>query len=81
MDLGTRLIAQERQREALFAFRYAIGPRTSACRESAEIPSHLMARGHPESAQFFLVRVWREHPKWYTALGLLAAVDLNAGRP
>ena len=81
MDLGTRLIAQGRQREALVAFRYAIGPLNSAYKESTEIASHLMAMGRPESARFFLVRAWREHPEWYTAPGLLAAVDLNTGRP
>jgi predicted Zn-dependent protease len=34
----------------------------------------------PAAARFFLMRAWREHPEWYTALGLLAA-ELRAGRP
>ena len=81
MYLGARLATQGRQRDALVAFRYGIGPLNSGYGPSTEIASHLMAMDRPESARFFLVRAWREHPEWYTAPGLLAAVELNIGRP
>jgi len=81
MDLGRRLLAQGRQSDALIAFRYGIGLLNSGYKESTEIASHLMAMNRPESARFFLVRAWREHPEWYTAPGLLAAANLNTGRP
>ncbi len=40
-----------------------------------------MAMDRPESARFFLARAWKEEPDVDTAPGLLAAANLNTGRP
>jgi Flp pilus assembly protein TadD len=80
LALGQRLLAQGRESEARRAFSYAVGILNSEYKESTEIASHLMAMGRPNSARLFLERAWREHPEWPTAPGLLASVELNAGR-
>ena len=81
LALGRRLVAQGRHSDALVAFRYAIGPFNSGYKESTEIASYLMAMNRSESARFFLMRAWREYPERYLAPGLLAAANLNTGRP
>ena len=78
--LGQRLLEQGREPEARRAFSYAVGILNSEYKESTEIASHLMAMGRPRSARLFLERAWREQPEWPTAPGLLASVELNAGR-
>lgn len=61
------------------AFRNALFLLNSEYQASVDAASHLLASGRPESARFFLRRAWREHPEWYTAPGLLAAAELQAG--
>jgi predicted Zn-dependent protease len=80
MNLGRQLAAQGRQEDALTAFTYAVVFLNSGYRPSTELAAHLTAMNRPAAARFFLMRAWREHPEWYTALGLLAA-ELRAGRP
>jgi protein O-mannosyl-transferase len=81
MALGQRFADQQRPHEALTAFRYAIGLLNSEYKESTEVASYLMSMGRYGSAALFLGRAWREHPGWYTAPGLLAAVELARGNP
>lgn len=81
LALGQRLSNQGRQPEALTAYSYAVTLMNSEYNASTQIATHLMALGRVDSARFFLERAWREHPEWYSAPGLLAAVELNAGRP
>lgn len=80
LALGQRLLAQGQEPGARRAFSYAVGILNSEYKESTEIASHLIAMGRPNSARFFLERAWRERPEWPTAPGLLASVELNAGR-
>lgn len=80
LALGQRLLAEGRESEARRAFSYAVGILNSEYKESTEIASHLMAMGRPNSARLFLERAWREKPEWPTAPGLLASVELTAGR-
>jgi hypothetical protein len=79
-SLGQRLSAEGRETDARRAFMYAVGILNSEYKETTEIASHLMATGHPESARLFLRRAWRERPEWPAAPGLLASIELNAGR-
>lgn len=81
MTFGRTLARQGRAEDALTAFRHAVTFLNSEYRPATEVGAHLMAMGRPESARFFLLRAWREHPEWSTAPGLLAAAELNAGRP
>ena len=80
LALGQRLIAEGRPSDARRAFAYAVGILNSEYKESTEVASHLIAMGRPESARLFLTRAWREQPQWPTAPGLLASIELNAGR-
>jgi tetratricopeptide (TPR) repeat protein len=81
LALGRRLANQGRQAEALTAYSHAVTLMNSEYNPSTQIATHLMTLGRVDSARFFLERAWREHPEWYSAPGLLAAVELNAGRP
>jgi len=81
MHLGRRLAAQGRPDDALTAFAYAVALLNSEYRPITEVSAHLLAMGRNDAARPLLRRAWAEHPEWYTAPGLLAAVELNAGRP
>jgi len=48
---------------------------------AVDVGSRLMAQGRPGPARFLLSRAWREHREWYSAPGLLAALELGQGRP
>jgi len=81
LALGRRLTSQGRPEEALRAFAYSLAFLNSEYRPSTQVAAHLLSLGRVDSARFFLLRAWREHPEFYTAPGLLAAAELNAGRP
>ncbi|MFQ5536161.1 MAG: tetratricopeptide repeat protein [Gemmatimonadota bacterium] len=74
-DLGAKGEASA----ALKAWAVALGLQNSEHGLSVEVGSYLMNLGRTSSARFFLERAWRERPDWYSAPGLLAALELNAG--
>jgi predicted Zn-dependent protease len=81
MYVGRRLASQGRDEEALRAFGYAVVLLDSEYRPTTELAAHLIKMNRLGAARFFLRRAWRGHPEWSTAPGLLAAAELNAGRP
>ncbi len=79
--LARRLEQDGRRGEARRAFAVALDLTDSEYRVALDVGAHMMATGHVDQARFFLRRAWRERPDWYSAPGLLAAAELNAGRP
>lgn len=81
LTLGRRLAGEGRHAEALRAYGWGVAFLNSEYRPSTQIATQLLAMGRHDQARFFLRRAWADRPEWYTAPGLLAAAELNAGRP
>lgn len=77
---GGKLAQAGRGPESRKAFTHALGLLDSEYQVAVDVASHLMAQGRSSSARFFLERAWRERPEWYTAPGLLAALEVQEGR-
>jgi len=80
-SLGRRLAREGRPDEALQALGVATQLLNSEPQISLDVGAHLLATGDTGPARFFLERVGRERPRWYSPFGLLAALELQSERP